>query len=176
MDNDVSIRLATGEDASTLGIIAPTAYAASYAYLWEDGAAFVEQLKSLGADVFRDQIEDPQFGVWLAEMGGQPAGFLTLKFDSPEPLENRPEGAEIPRIYFLPHGTGRGLAKLLFDEAETAARARNVPYLWLDVMASAEWAQRTYKKWGFSEIGRTRFPKNVREDERDMIVMIKTLD
>ena len=176
MQNVVSIRPATGEDALALGVIAPAAYAASYAYLWDDGAAFVEQLKSFSADIFQEQIADPQFGVWLAEIDGQPVGFLTLKFDSPEPVEAAPNGAEIPRIYFLPHGTGRGLAKLLFDEAESAARARNVPYLWLDAMASADWAQRTYKKWGFSEIGRTRFPKNVREDERDMIVMIKTLD
>ncbi len=176
MEGSFSIRAATQDDAPTLGIIAPAAYAASYAYLWDDGAAFVEQLKSFGPDVFRDQIADPQFGVWLAEIDGQTVGFLTMKFDSPEPVSKRAGGAEIPRIYFLPHGTGRGLAKLLYDEAETAARARDVPYIWLDAMASADWAQRVYKKWGFSEIGRDRFRKKVKEDERDMIVMIKRLD
>ena len=177
MENIASIRPAKIEDAPILGVIAPAAYAASYAYLWDDGAAFVEQLKSFSADVFTDQIADPQYGVWLAELDGQPAGFLTLKYGSCEPVGTTPGGAEIPRIYFLPHGTGRGLAKLLLHEAEEAARLRgNVSYLWLDAMASADWAQRTYKKWGFIEIGRDRFPKNVKETERDMIVMIKPLD
>ena len=38
MENIASIRPAKMEDAPVLGVIAPAAYAASYAYLWDDGA------------------------------------------------------------------------------------------------------------------------------------------
>ncbi len=176
MTDAFSIRRATPEDAGALGVIAPAAYAAAYAYLWDDVAAFVDQLKSFNVDVFADQIADPQFAVWLVEAEGAPVGFLTLKFDSPEPVGGRPGGAEIPRIYFLPQASGRGLARRLAQEAEKAASAYGARYLWLDAMASADWAQRTYEKWGFSMIGRDRFPKNVRDGEADMIVMIKTLE
>lgn len=176
MDESFSIRPAAPEDAALLGIVAPAAYSAAYAYLWDDAAAFADQLNSFNADVFSEQINGPKFDVWIAETGGVPVGFLTLKYDSAEPVSKKPGGAEIPRIYFLPQAAGRGLAKALMAEAEKAARARGARYLWLDAMASAGWAQRAYKKWGFSAIGRDRFPKNVREGEADMIVMMKALN
>ncbi len=176
MESAYSVRPATIEDCVALGVIAPAAYAAAYAYLWDDAAAFVDQLRSFDADVFAEQIKDRRFGVWLAEMSGAPVGFLTLKFDSFEPVANREGGAEIPRIYFLPQGAGRGLAKQLLDEAERAAREYGAKYLWLDAMASADWAQRAYEKWGFEKIGRDRFPKNVKDGEADMVVMIKALN
>ncbi len=176
MDGVYSIRPATIEDCETLGVIAPAAYAAAYAYLWDDVGAFIEQLKSFGPDIFAEQINDPRFFVWLAEQSGAPVGFLTLKLDSSEPVSNRANGAEIPRIYFLPQGAGRGLARPMLREAEKTARDHGAAYLWLDAMASADWAQRTYKKWGFQKIGRDRFPKNVKDGEADMIVMVKALN
>ena len=171
-----SIRRATEEDCAALGVIAPAAYAAAYDWLWDDLAAFVSQLRSFDAGVFADQLADPAFDIWVAETGDAPIGFLTLKFPSDEPVAKAPGGAEIPRIYFLPQATGMGLARKLYDAAEKAAREKGARYLWLDAMASAEWAQRTYERWGFSSVGRTRFPKNVKEGEADMIVMTKPLD
>jgi len=175
MTEKFTVRPARPEDCAALGVIAPAAYAASYAYLWDDAGAFVDQLRSFDAGVFAEQIDDPAIRIWLAETAGAPVGFLLLKFGSDEPVGKRPGGAEIPRIYFLPQGTGCGLGKRLFDEAEKAARAQGARYLWLDAMASADHAQRAYEKWGFEKIGRDRFPKNVREGEEEMIVMIKPL-
>lgn len=176
MESGYLVRPATIEDCAALGVIAPAAYAAAYGYLWDDAAAFVDQLRGFDAGVFAEQINDPQFGVWLAEIDGAPVGFLTLKYESPEPVANRDGGAEIPRIYFLPQGAGKGIAKALLIEAENAARQVGATYIWLDAMASADWAQRTYEKWGFQKIGRDRFPKNVKDGEADMIVMIKALN
>lgn len=176
MENAYCVRLATKDDCATLGVIAPAAYAAAYAYLWDDARGFVDQLRSFDADVFAAQIADPRYRVWLAEIDGAPVGFLTLKLDSAEPVTNRDGGTEVPRIYFLPQGAGKGLAKTLLIEAETAARAHGANYIWLDAMASADWAARTYEKWGFEKIGRDRFPKNVKDGEADMIVMIKALE
>ena len=176
MKNGYLVRPATIDDCATLGVVAPAAYTAAYSYLWDDARAFVDQLRSFDADVFAAQIDDPQFFVWLAEIDGAPVGFLILKLDSAEPVSSREGGAEIPRIYFLPQAAGKGIAKALLVEAENAARQQGASYIWLDAMASADWAQRTYEKWGFQKIGRDRFPKNVKEGEADMIVMIKALD
>ena len=175
MENACSVRPATKDDCATLGVIAPAAYAAAYAYLWDDARAFVDQLRSFSADTFAAQIDDTQFRIWIAEIDGAPVGFLTLKLDSTEPVANRAGGAEIPRIYFLPQGAGKGLAKPLLAEAEIAARQHGANYIWLDAMASADWAVRTYEKWGFEKIGRSRFPNNVKDGEADMIVLIKAL-
>lgn len=175
MNSGYTIRKAILEDCGALGVIAPAAYAAAYTYLWDDTAAFANQLRSFDAKAFAEQIEDPQFVVWLAEIENAPVGFLTMKFDSNEPVLKRPGGAEIPRIYFLPQATGCGLAKRALDEAEKTAREYGAAYLWLDAMASATWAQRTYEKWGFQMIGHDRFPKKVKDSETDMVVLIKPL-
>lgn len=176
METACSVRPATNEDCATLGVIAPAAYAAAYAYLWDDARAFVEQLRSFDADTFAAQINDPQYRIWLAEIDGAPVGFLSLRLDSAEPVSSRVGGAEIPRIYFLPQGAGKGIAKKLLHKAEATARDHGASYIWLDAMASADWAARTYEKWGFEKIGRDRFPKNVKDGEADMVVMIKALE
>ncbi|WP_156134083.1 hypothetical protein [Ensifer sp. ZNC0028] len=43
-------------------------------------------------------------------------------------------------------------------------------------MASAEQARRAYLKWGFVELGVTRFAKPVKADLAGMIVLAKQLD
>lgn len=66
-----------------------------------------------------------------------------------------------------------------FQQAVTVfvqpATAHGASHLWLDVMASAEWARRAYAGWGFREIGTARFEKGVREELADMVVMVREL-
>lgn len=169
------IREATPDDAPALGAIGPAAYVESYSDLWESPSALADHLASFGESAWRICLEDRQFRVFLAEEDGAPVGFLTLRFNSPEPISRAPGGAEIPRIYILRAARGRRFGERLFNAALAAAKEAAVPYLWLDVMASAPWAARSYKRWGFVEIGRDRFPKAVKPGMAEMIVLRKDL-
>ena len=83
-------------------------------------------------------------------------GFLSIIIGSLDPVEHRPRGAELPRIYILGSAQRTGLGQLLVDAALKEAAAENLSYVWLDVMASADRARRAYAKWGFHELGRKK--------------------
>jgi GNAT superfamily N-acetyltransferase len=139
-----------------LGVIGPAAYAEAYGYLWDKPDTYACYLATLSADAFANLLANPNAGLWIAELGARVVGFLSMLLDSPDPVERRPGGAEIARLYLLAPARNLGLGSRLFDAATTEAREHGATYLWLEAMASAEWARIAYARWGFS--GRPRLP------------------
>lgn len=171
----LAVRPAIMADAPALGVIGPATYAASYGYLWDDPRAFSEQLHTFSADAFRDFISQESTRLWIAEMVGSPVGFLAMIIGSPEPITFEGNGGEIARIYLLPGAQGCGLGRMLLEAAESEARKEHLNYAWLDVMASASTAIRTYRRWGFVDIGTKLFARPVRKGFHDMVVLRKGL-
>jgi hypothetical protein len=60
---------------------------------------------------------------------------------------------------------------MLLAPALEAARASDAAYVWLDAMASADWALGACRKWGFRPIGTTRFSKPVYPHLAEMVVL-----
>ncbi|HEX9954249.1 MAG TPA: GNAT family N-acetyltransferase [Allosphingosinicella sp.] len=167
----ISIRPATHADSEILGIIGPAAYAAAYSYLWRDPAALAEHLESFGPAGVAAFLSQPGARIWLAEHAERAIGFLSLLPNSPEPVATTPHGAEIPRIFLLPGARGKGVGQRLLAPAREAAQEAGASYLWLDAMASADWAIGAYRKWGFTPAGSTVFAKPVDPDLAKMVVM-----
>ena len=92
---------------------------------------------------------------------------------SVDPIEHRPSGAEIPRIYIIGPTQRTGLGRLLLDAAINQAASEGLSHVWLDVMASATAARRAYAKWGFKEIGGRRFEKPVKAGQSEMVVLLR---
>jgi ribosomal protein S18 acetylase RimI-like enzyme len=162
-------------DASDLSIVGSAAYAAAYAYLWDDGAELSRQLATFSARSFEALLRRPDALLWVAELDGQIVGFLSMIVGSPNPVNQRPNGAEIPRIYLLPNVQGVGLGRRLLDSAINDARDRGLDHVWLDVMASASDARKAYLNWGFAELGSKLFGKPVKAGLADMVVLIRDL-
>ncbi|WP_158665125.1 GNAT family N-acetyltransferase [Ensifer adhaerens] len=173
---ELRLRRATTADVEELGYVGPAAYAAEYAYLWDNGAALARQLATFSSDAFSRLMARPEASVWVAEIDATIVGFLTMIAGSADPIQSRPGGAEIPRIYLLPGAKGHGIGHKLLDCAIAQARQEGARYVWLDVMASARQARSAYLKWGFVELGATRFPKPVKAELADMIVLARQLD
>jgi diamine N-acetyltransferase len=171
-----AVRTATPEDAYMLGIIGPAAYAEAYAYLWDRPGAYFEQLQSFGQRAFEALVTRTDARVWVGEVAGTMVGFLSMIVGSVDPVEHRPRGAELPRIYILGSAQRMGLGRLLVDAAVKQAAAEGLSYVWLDVMTSADRARRAYAKWGFHELGRKRFEKTVKDGLSDMVVLAKEID
>jgi diamine N-acetyltransferase len=173
---DLVVTRANAADAPDLGIIGPAAYAAAYHDDWDDAPGFFQQLKTFGAEAMLATLDRPDARVWIARQDGVGVGFLTMFVGSLEPINLRPGGAEIPRIYLLPGARRGGIGKKLLEAAETQAKAEACGYLWLDVMEHAEWARAAYERWGFSDIGGQTFPGRLRQGRsRAMRVMVKDL-
>jgi ribosomal protein S18 acetylase RimI-like enzyme len=168
-----TVRPATAEDVSMLGIIGPAAYAEAYSYLWDRADAYSEQLQTFGQRAFETLLARADARVWVGEAAGTIVGFLSMIIGSLDPVEHRPRGAELPRIYILSAAQHIGLGRLLIDAAVKQAGAEGLSYVWLDVMASADRARRAYAKWGFREIGTKQFSKTVAAGLSNMIVLAK---
>jgi diamine N-acetyltransferase len=174
--SELAIARATVGDAPDLGIIGPAAYAAAYHDDWDDPVAFFWQLQTFGAEAMEATLARPDARVWIARQDGVGVGFLTMFVGSLEPINQRPKGAEIPRIYLLPGARRGGIGKKLLEAAEKQAREDGCDHVWLDVMEHAEWARAAYERWGFSEIGGKTFAGGLRPGRnRGMRVMVKEL-
>jgi diamine N-acetyltransferase len=171
MDSDFLIRMAEVSDVGQLGIIGPAVYAEAYSQMWDDPEAYAKQLTSFGPEEMGRFMARSDTAVWVAEFKTQIVGFLTLVLGSPDPIGGRTDGVEVPRIYLLALVQGRGLAKAMLVEAEKFANSRGANHVWLYAMIAAPWAWQTYKKWGFSEIGRKAFSKGVKAEFKEMVVL-----
>jgi GNAT superfamily N-acetyltransferase len=173
---DLVISRATAADASDLGIIGPAAYAAAYHDDWDDAVGFYHQVKTFGPEAMAATLERPEARVWIARQDSAGVGFLSMFMGSLEPINQRPGGAEIPRIYLLPGARRGGIGRKLLDAAEAQAKSEGCDYVWLDVMEHAEWARAAYERWGFVDIGGKSFAGGLRPGRsRAMRVLVKEL-
>ncbi|CAI1879483.1 GNAT family N-acetyltransferase [Serratia nevei] len=171
MDKSVIIRRAFDNDAETLGVVGPAAYAAAYHYLWSDVVALTHQLNTFSKSAFLALLQRPDSRVWVAEIEGEIVGFLTMLINSKNPITHDTGGAEISRVYLLPGCQKMGIGQQLLNTAQEYAKKIELTHMWLDVMASATAARSAYCKWGFSDMGRKKFSRRVKEDLSEMVVM-----
>jgi GNAT superfamily N-acetyltransferase len=171
MHSDHHIRVAQPQDAEALGIIGPAIYAESYGHMWDDAGAYADYLMTFGSSAVGDFIGRTDTRMWLVEVDRRVVGFLSLVLHSPDPVDRRTDGAEVPRIYMLAPCRGRGVGTKLVAEAERYAREEGADHLWLDAMKAAPWAWQTYHRWGFREIGQTWFPAGIPSSLNSMVVM-----
>jgi GNAT superfamily N-acetyltransferase len=171
MSPKYNFRLAGPPDAEQLGIIGPAIYAESYGHMWGNTAPYAKRLASFGSSAVLDFMAQAGTATWLVESESHAVGFLTLVMGSPDPIQGRTDGAEIPRIYLLRPARGKGLAAKLLELADRHARGLGASHLWLDAMKEAPWAWRTYEKWGFSIVGETLFSEEVKPEFKPMLIM-----
>jgi ribosomal protein S18 acetylase RimI-like enzyme len=176
VQQEFNVRAAKPEDAPKLGTIGPAAYTAAYGYLWESPVFLSEQLETFSTAAFETLLQRADARVWVAEAEGAMVGFLSLVLRSANPITFEENGAEIPRIYLLPGSQGLGLGRMLLGAAVCHARSKGLTHVWLDVMASAKSATHAYSRWGFSKIGQKRFPRPVKANLDEMIVLRKPID
>lgn len=174
--SEFAIVRATAADAADLGIIGPAAYAAAYHDDWDDAVGFFHQVQSFGPEAMAATLARADARVWIARQDSAGVGFLTMFVGSLESINQRADGAEIPRVYLLPGARRGGIGKKLLEAAEAQARSEGCSYVWLDVMEHAEWARAAYERWGFADIGGKTFSGGLRPGRsRAMRVMVKEL-
>jgi ribosomal protein S18 acetylase RimI-like enzyme len=169
----VEIRRCRASDIEALGIVGPAAYAEAYGYLWDDPSAFLRQLTTFSASAFAGLLAREETRIWVATLCGDVVGFLSMNLGVADPITNADGGAEIGRIYILGPARRLRIGSRLLTAAIEEASATGCAYVWLDVMASADWARRAYAQWGFEELDGTTFTGGVAAGLADMLVMAK---
>jgi GNAT superfamily N-acetyltransferase len=120
---EIVLRKAVREDASALTRI----FIVSRTQCWD----FLEITYDFA--IIGGILERQTPHIWIAEVGGTPAGFLAL------------EGNELDRLYVLPDWHGKGVGQALLGKAKEESPGQ----LWLWVFQKNLQARRFYERNGF---------------------------
>ena len=168
----VTYRDATPADAATLDRIFDTVFRDTFAHLYrtEDLEAF---LSGFGVADWERQLGDPAFACQIAEVAGEPAGYLKLGPLLKLPVETTRPAMLFDQLYVLKEHHGSGIAKGLTDWALDEARRRGAEELYLTVYIDNHRARRFYDRYGFEAVGRYDFMVGMQADHD--VIMRKTL-
>lgn len=129
-------------------------------------------LSGVTPEAFAAEIGDFEFAIRIAECDGKAVAFAKLGPPS-LPVETPAATAELRQIYVLKPWQGTGIAKHLYDWAESEARKRGASHLQLTVYIDNHRARRFYDRRNFVEAGRYDFMVGNHVDED--IIMRKQL-
>lgn len=133
----VDIRLANDEDPAWVVARHGAIYAEEFGFTRDFEADIAAKLKAfLGRD-------DPLRRLWIAEVAGKRAGSIAISKVS----------GDIAFLNFVlvePAFRGKGIARLLMDNALDHARGHDVPFVRLETYSCLEDARRLYAACGFT--------------------------
>jgi len=89
----------------------------------------------------------------IAELEGEAAGYIKMKFDVREDCVSGEKTLELCRLYALDKFIGKGVGKGLMLEFFKIAEETNRDTVWLGVWEYNFRAQEFYKKFGFEKCG-----------------------
>ena len=101
------------------------------------------------------------------------AGYLKININEAQSETNGEEALEIERIYVLPEFKGKGLGKILIQQAVERAQFHQKTNIWLGVWEHNQAALAFYKKLGFVQTGAHSFFMG--EDEQTDLILTKNL-
>ena len=157
-----AIRLATPDDAELMAAVAAETF--PLACPPHTTAAAIAQFiaANLSVTAFESYLADPDRVLFLAEAGGEPAGYTMVVVGEPKDpdvaaaVAVRPT-AELSKVYVREGFHGAGLASELVAVSIEAARTRGAVSVWLGVNQENARANRFYEKQGFARAGTKRF-------------------
>jgi ribosomal protein S18 acetylase RimI-like enzyme len=153
---------ATPDDAARLHALAAATFALACppSTTREAIAAFIAD--NLAERSFAGYLLDPERDLFIAEIGGVPAGYTMVVHGEPTDSDAaasvtaRPT-AELSKCYVLERHHGSGVAAALVHASAGAARDRGAVSIWLGVNQQNVRANRFYEKCGFELVGTKRF-------------------
>jgi len=168
----VTYRDASTADAVALDRIFDTSFCDTFAHIYrrEDLELF---LLTFGIGDWEAQLVDPAFAFCIAEVDGEPVGYVKLGPLLKLPVD--PDGPAIllDQLYIIKEHHGAGIAQDLMDWALGEANKRGAEEMYLTVFVDNHRARRFYDRYGFEAVGRYDFMVGNHADED--IIMRKRL-
>jgi diamine N-acetyltransferase len=166
-------RDARAEDLTTIDRLFRASFAGTFGHLYSEQnlAAF---LTKFTPDAWAREFADPRFAFRIAELHGEPVGYLKLgPMDLPVAAERLEGAREIYQFYLLDSAKGSGISDQLMDWAIGKARALGGSELYLSVFIDNHRARRFYERHGFEYVGPYKFMVGDQADED--IIMSRSL-
>lgn len=113
--------------------------------------------KFMNEDFSREKLEEEAGktpgNYYLVFEDAEPAGYLVMKEGKSWPALGNKKSIELARIYVRLPAKGKGVGKLLMQQALVHAAERNMELLWLGVWEKNQPAIDFYQNWGFRKFG-----------------------
>lgn len=158
MTIDLSIRRAALGDEDALALVGQSTFLETFAGIL-DGGAIVEHCRHAHAPArYREWLDDPASGVWLAQSrhGGAPVGYAVVARPA-LPGADHGSDMELKRIYLLSRQHGGGAGKRLLQHAVEFALTAGASRLLLGVYARNQAAIGFYLRHGFEHLTKRQF-------------------
>jgi len=167
----VTYRDATVEDAAALDCIFDSSFVDTFGHIY-DPRDLDMFLSSFGLADWEERLRDPVFACRIAEVDGEPAGYIKLG-PIKIPVDTDRPAILLDQLYVLKEHHGAGIAHALMDWGIAEAKRRGADGMYLTVFTENNRARRFYDRYGFEAVGRYDFMVGNHADED--IIMRKAL-
>jgi GNAT superfamily N-acetyltransferase len=153
----LTVRRALVADASTLAELGAATFTETFAEANtpEDFAAYMAA--SFSEAIQREELEDPNNTVFLAEREGDAVGYIMVRESRTPSCIAAEEALEIARLYARKATLGTGVGATLMQRALAEAAGRGKDAVWLGVWERNARAIRFYEAWDFHPAGTQPF-------------------
>ena len=164
------IRRAHINDAQALAHMAEHAFRETFTA--DNNATDMEAYcaKAFGAEIQRQEIQDPNCATLLVEKEGELVAFAQIRLHAPKDCVPADHPSELHRLYVVKAWHGRGVAQKVMTEALSTAVNAGADHVWLGVWEHNPRAIAFYNKYGFKVVGEHTFQFGS-DPQRDLVMM-----
>jgi ribosomal protein S18 acetylase RimI-like enzyme len=150
----LSFRLATADDALTLGALATQVWLDTYAVAGIRPAMAEEVRRCFTAGAMQTTLNQPDTRIVVAEFNSHLVGFAQVRYRTPQALlVSAQTPAELERLYIQRPFLGQRVGALLLHEIEELAAQGGADEMWCSVWVHNVRALRFYEKRGYAKLG-----------------------
>jgi diamine N-acetyltransferase len=166
------LRRAVPGDAPSLAVLAERTFRDAFAARNSPENMDLHCARMFGPEIQRREIEDRGLVTTVAEAGQRMIGFSQLQAGNGHASVAASRPAELKRLYVVAEWHGRGVARLLMQDALDAAAREGCDVLWLGVWEHNPKAMAFYRKFGLDVVGTHAFMLG-QDRQRDLIMSVK---
>ncbi|HEY4080430.1 MAG TPA: GNAT family N-acetyltransferase [Burkholderiaceae bacterium] len=169
----MQIRLATSDDALSLGALGTQVFLDTYAVLGIRPSLAEEVRRSFSMSAMQTALAQPGVVICVAEFNAHLVGFAQISLNTSQALVQAAQPAELGRLYVQRPFLGQRVGGQLLHEAEELAAQHGADALWCSVWTHNVRALRFYERQGYADLGGSVFVMD--RERHDNRVVCKTL-
>jgi diamine N-acetyltransferase len=150
----VAIRPALPADAPLLARLGASMLAEAHRSAFKAKGLTTDMGDSLNVPRVAAELIDPAHIFLIAEIGGQPGGFIKLSATLPPASVQTPSPIELAQLYLEPRWMRRGIGSRLMINALAQAAYQGYATCWLSVWEGNRRAIKFFLNWGFRPVTR----------------------
>lgn len=163
------IRQAMPDDAAAIAKLGRDTFVESFGECYSDQDLNEFLSSTYSVEMQASELADKQTHIFIAEVGGEPAGYAKLGLCKLPVIPERAPAWEFHRMYVLAKFQGLGIGRLLMNRCIETVVKLGASEVYLGVWQQNPKAQNFYKSFGFEEIACYHFVVGTQADRENVM-------